>query len=300
MNSVPEVLVGLALQPHEETLALLEPILLREAELFEITPETLWFHAGDGSLRPNDYWRTFERLRAATGRPFVSHGVGWSVGSASDLAERDARWLAALERTHAAFDLAWATDHLGASVLAGDEVLLPMPVPMTDAMADHVRARLARLQRVVPDVGLENTAWTFVLGDVREEPAFLARALAGEGLHLLLDLHNLLTTATNHDADPFELLGRMPIERVIEIHLAGGSTSPPEWLASGVTRRLDSHDAAVPEVVWELLDAALPRCASLRAIVLERMEGTVADEADARAVGEELRRARTALARRRA
>jgi uncharacterized protein (UPF0276 family) len=55
--------------------------------------------------------------------------------------------------------------------------------------------------------------------------------------------------------------------------------------------RLDSHDTAVPEEVWKLAETWVPRCRNLRALTLERMEGTV-EQDDVPLLREELARAR--------
>ena len=86
----------------------------------------------------------------------------------------------------------------------------------------------------------------------------------------------------------------MPLDKVIEIHLAGGERSDPDWLDSGRTLHLDSHDHAVPEEVWTLFEDVLPRCPNLRGATLERMEGTV-DDSDVPLLREELRRVRKTL-----
>jgi uncharacterized protein (UPF0276 family) len=111
--------LGFALQPHEPTLELCEP-LLGEVDYFEVAPETLWRSDERGELVPNGFHRRFEALRAASGRPFVAHGVGLSVGTASELDRaRQLRWLAAIAATQRAFGFRWYTDHSGASTLDG-------------------------------------------------------------------------------------------------------------------------------------------------------------------------------------
>lgn len=84
---------------------------------------------------------------------------------------------------------------------------------------------------------------------------------------------------------------RLPLERVIEVHLSGGAESDPRWLASGRVLRLDSHDAAVPEEVWRLFERVLPLLPNVRGVTLERMESTVGPD-DVPLLREELRRAR--------
>jgi uncharacterized protein (UPF0276 family) len=162
---------------------------------------------------------------------------------------------------------------------------------MTDEMAAIVRDRLLVLQQVVDDVGFENSAFYFLLGDWLDEPRFFDAILAAERTHLLLDLHNVYTMATNVGADAAEWLARIDCERVIELHLSGGDTSRPEWLPDGRTLRLDSHDHAVPEAVWDLFEQVLPRCSNLRGVTLERMEGSVA-ERDVADIRDELHRIR--------
>jgi uncharacterized protein (UPF0276 family) len=166
---------------------------------------------------------------------------------------------------------------------------------MTETAAARVRESLAAMRTVVPDVGFENSALPFVLGDPADEPRFFARVLEAPGSHLLLDLHNLHVHAVNFGVDPEAWLAGLDLARVIEIHVSGGSWSRPEWLPSGRRLRLDSHDAAVPDEVWRLLGVVAPRCRNLRLVTLERMEGTV-EEDDVAGLVRELERVKEALA----
>jgi uncharacterized protein (UPF0276 family) len=172
---------------------------------------------------------------------------------------------------------------------------LPLPLLQTAQAAGRVARQLAALQAIVPDVGVENTAHYFLLGDPLEEPAFIRQCLRGPRTHLLLDLHNVHTMAVNLGFEAGRYLDRLPLDQVIEIHVSGGAESRPGWLPGGRTLRLDSHDAAVPEEVWRLLDDVAPRCRNLRAVVLERMERTVKDD-QVPLLREELRRIRRAVA----
>ena len=288
--------VGLTLQPDVVYLDLLHDVIRTDAEYLEVAPETLWRQTPSG-LEPNGFHRAFRALKDELGRPFVGHGVGLSLGglAAADGARRGA-WLDRIRADHDAFAFAWYTDHLGVSAPGGLALALPLPVPMTDASIAQHRRSLAALQCIVPDVGVENSVFYYHLGDPLDEPAFLRRIVEGPGHHLVLDLHNVYTTALNAGFDPHAYLARLPLEDVIEIHLSGGSESPAAWLPSGRSLRLDSHDTAVPEPVWALFDAIWPRCANLRGVTLERMEDTVTVP-DVALVRDELRRARKALGR---
>jgi len=267
--------VGFTLQPEAAFLDRLAPLLGR-VDYFEVAPETTWFAQPGAPLIPNGFATRFLDLGLQHGSYFVAHGVGWSMSSndPSDEPRRN-RWLERLALDQAQFEYRWYTDHLGATTLAGEAVTLPLPMPMTSAVAKTVATNLERLQQITPHVGVENTAQTFMLGDPLAEPAFLDRALAGRGHHLLLDLHNLVVTAANVGFEVEAWLDALDLSRVIEIHIAGGDESDPDWLPSRRVFRLDSHASAVPEPVWQLLEDIAPRCPNLRGITLERMEGTV-------------------------
>ena len=285
------VRVGITFQPERRYLDLLEPLFAR-ADYLEVAPETLWLPADHGDATPNAFHDELRERVARTGIPVVAHGVGLSLGTAdpADAARQEA-WLQRIRRDHQVFRFAWYTDHLGASILAGHAVTLPIALPMTDAMAAVVRTRLQQLQRVVPDVGFENSVFYFTLGRWLDEPAFFAKTLSAPRTHLLLDLHNVHTMAHNTGGDPWAYLDRIQLDTVIEIHLSGGADSEPGWLPEGRTMRLDSHDHAIPEPVWALFERTAPRCPNLRGVTIERMEGTV-DEPDVAVLRDEMQRAR--------
>jgi uncharacterized protein (UPF0276 family) len=269
------IAVGFTLQPDPEFLDLLDPLLRDGPDYFEVAPETTWRERPDGTLVENGYARRFLVLGEETQKPFVAHGVGFSVASGEEDETRQRRWLDRLALDQERFRYRWLTDHLGLSSPAGLNGMLPLPFPWTDTYAARVRWALSRLQRVVPDVGVENSVPYFSPDAPLDEPTFLRRALVAPRTHLLLDLHNLWTVALHHDFDPGDYLARLDLTRVIEIHVSGGSESQPGWLPGGRTMRLDSHDSAVPDEVFRLLERVLPGCPNLRGVTLERMEGTV-------------------------
>jgi uncharacterized protein (UPF0276 family) len=296
------IAVGLTLQPDDEYLELLAPLLRQEVDYFEVTPETTWWspppgERGAGELLENGFHRRFLELGAQTGRPFVAHGVGLSLGTASrrDVARRR-RWLARLQEDQARFGYRWYSEHLGASSIDGQAVTLPLPLWMDGHAAATLTRRLRAMQGAVGTVGIENTAAYFLLGRPLDEARFLRRVLAAARAHLVLDLHNVHTMAENLGFAAADYLAQLELAQVIEIHVSGGSYSDGSWLPGGRSLRLDSHDAAVPEPVWRLLDQVLLRCPNLRGLTLERMEGTVS-AADVPLIAEELRRLRRAGSR---
>jgi uncharacterized protein (UPF0276 family) len=283
--------IGFTLQPDEAYLELCAGLIRDEADYLEIAPETTWRPDAAGALVENGFHTWFRAILAETRKPCVAHGVGFSVGSARPDARRRAAWLARLALDQAQLGYRWYTDHLGASELDGRDLVLPLPLPYTAEARARVVASLRAMRTVVPDVGVENSVFYFHLGRPLDEPRWLAAALEEADAHLLLDLHNVHTTALNAGFEAWEYVRRLPLERVIEVHLSGGADSDPRWLASGRVLRLDGHDAAVPEEVWRLFERVLPQLPNLRGVTLERMEGTVA-QADVALLRDELHRAR--------
>ncbi len=265
--------VGFNLAPNAQTVALCGPVFQR-VDYIELLPESLWAPDDAPGFRPNGFFRQAEDLVQRLGVPTVAHGVGLSLAShhAGDH-DRVDRWLERIAVLHERFDFGWYTDHWGVTAPAGVNVMLPMGVPLTQATLGSVRQRLVDLSRVVPLAGLENSVFYANVADPVDQAAFLAEALGNRHV-LLLDVHNLWTDHCNHGLDVDAWLAAAPLDRVIEIHVSGGSWTDGSWFR-GRRMRLDSHDHGVPEPVWNLLRKVLPRCGNLRGITLERLEGTV-------------------------
>src|SRR5262249_26976708 len=155
----------------------------------------------NGALVPNGFHARFAAFLRETRKPVVAHGVAISLAGGDRV--HHARWLARMREDAATFRYLWWTDHLGATRLAGQNVTLPIAVPPRAHVAASMRGTLAAMQTVVPDVGVENSALYFSLGDpVLDETRFLGQVLRAPRTHLLLDLHNLYTNAINLGYDP--------------------------------------------------------------------------------------------------
>ncbi len=155
---------GITLQPERAYLDILAP-LFGEAEFFEIVPETMWRVVG-GEIVPNGYYREFLELARKHATPCVAHGVGLSLGTADpEDIPRQRRWLDRIALDQREFGFLWYTDHLGATILSGSAVTLPIALPMHATAARIVTQRLVALQECVADVGIENSVFYFLLGE---------------------------------------------------------------------------------------------------------------------------------------
>lgn len=193
--------------------------------------------------------------------PVLLHGIGLSLGSAEGL---DPRRVEHVARVVEAVRPPWFSEHIAFCRAGGVEIGHLTPLPFTRAAVDTVAANVEDLRRAIPGVPLllENIAYNFQLpGSEMTEAEFVRSVLEAADAGLLLDLENVHANSQNHGYDPMGHLESLPLERVVEVHLAGGVVRDGRYA--------DSHTRPVPEESWALLEWLAPR-ASVRAVILER------------------------------
>ncbi|WP_435011202.1 DUF692 domain-containing protein [Tundrisphaera lichenicola] len=213
--------------------------------------------------------------------PLIPHGLNLSLGGAEGLDPDYLGKFAALVRR---VKPPWWSEHVAFTRAGGVEIGHLAPLPMSSEALDVLSSNIAEARRQI-DVPLivENITYTIALpGAEMDEPDFLAELAGRTGCGLLLDVTNLHTNAVNHGFDPIEWLDRLPLDRVVQLHFAGG-----EWQGGQL---IDSHARPAPPEVWALLEEVVAR-APVKGIILERDEdlppfGELLDELDrARAIG---------------
>nr|WP_255428086.1 DUF692 family multinuclear iron-containing protein [Ramlibacter cellulosilyticus] len=90
---------------------------------------------------------------------------------------------------------------------------------------------------------------------------FFAAVAQASGAGILLDVHNLWCNECNGRESVAEVVATLPLDRVWEIHFAGGMEH------SGF--RLDAHSGRVPPQVIDIAAALIPRLPRLGALVFE-------------------------------
>ncbi|MGW5153475.1 multinuclear nonheme iron-dependent oxidase [Rhodococcus koreensis] len=96
-----------------------------------------------------------------------------------------------------------------------------------------------------------------------EDGDFFRRVSEDADAGILLDLHNLWCNHVNGRAELPKVLDQIPLDRVWEVHLAGGSTMDGLWL--------DAHSGPIPEALVECALEIMPRLSALRALIYEVM-----------------------------
>jgi len=246
---------------------------------------------GWGPAQPPDWIRERVAEYASRGRAYA-HGVELSPMSAR-LMPRQREWLAELAKATKATPFCHLTEHYG-FMTAGDFVRgTPLPLPPSSAALEIASRRIERLRQIsgIP-VGIENLAFAFSREDVWAQADFVNALLTKSDGFLLLDVHNLFCQAENFQLDAGEIAGRYPLDRVREIHFAGGGLSWPKADPQKRAFRRDSHDARAPEALFPLLAALLPRCPELEVVILERSDRSLFGREEAAVHREEYRRLR--------
>lgn len=133
---------------------------------------------------------------------------------------------------------------------------------LSEETIERVAYNLASLQpRFGAPLILENSPQYFAVpGSTMPMVEFIGAVLSRCDVGFLLDLSHFLITMLNTGADAAKEIGRLPLERVVEIHISGLNVQ------SGVV--WDDHATPAPAAVFELLERVLER-ARPRALTLE-------------------------------
>jgi uncharacterized protein (UPF0276 family) len=139
-----------------------------------------------------------------------------------------------------------------------------LPLPFTVEAAEHVAVRVMRAQDALGiPLAVENISYYAHPGAPEmDEAEFAAAVVARAGCSLLLDVNNVYVNAKNHGFDPRAMIAKMPLDRVVQIHVAGHDTSDPELI-------LDTHAEAVRDEVYDLLAFTLQKTGRVP-VLLER------------------------------
>ena len=271
MSPLPELGVGIVYFPAlEHVLDAGEGLI----DVIEVEPQPLWLKdSRQGAPRLDD--RAFDRLGSRPQRKLV-HGVGIPLAGTVGL---DPSQLGAFKESIARLDPPWVSEHL-AFLRAGhghgafnSGFLLP-PLQSSETVGTCVR-NIRQLQRAIDrPLAFENAA-NYLKPVPGEMPdgEFMAEIAEQADCGILLDLHNLWCNQLNGRQSVDEVLSSLPLERVWEIHLAGGDDVDGYWL--------DAHSGPVPEALMELCRHWVPRLPNLKAMVFE----IIPDYLAAKAIG---------------
>jgi hypothetical protein len=189
----------------------------------------------------------------------VLHSLNLSVGSATPI---DYDYLRSVRRILEVSKAPYQSDHLCMSRMPGINMGHLTPIWLTRSLLELVVRKVDAIQSFLgKPLVLETITYYFEIpmGDI-SQPAFFRELVERTGCGILMDIANLDINASNHGFDPIAYLEEMPLDHVVQVHLAGGHRT--------LERREDSHSELVEESTWKLFDALAART-KVKAVILE-------------------------------
>jgi uncharacterized protein (UPF0276 family) len=240
---------------------------MAEATLACTAPELRWLE-----IHPENYVQRGGRFRhvlerAAERFSFATHGLTLGFGAAEPA---DDAYMRALRGLLHELSVPWHSEHLCFSGSGGAMVHDLLPLPFTREAIATAAQRIAEAQdRLELPIAVENISYYTTLGPPAAQELgeldFLLEVLERADCKLLLDVNNVFVNSQNHGFDPRAYIDRIPVERVVQIHVAGHHVRADKLI-------IDTHGEAVREEVFDLLDHALRRTGPVP-VLLERDQG---------------------------
>lgn len=237
-KNIPNLGIGIGLRiPHYNDILEKKPPI----DWFEIISENFMVEGG----KPLEI---LEKILESY--PVVQHGVSLAIGSPDPL---DFDYLKKLKNLTKLTKTPWVSDHLCWGRLPGAHYHDLLPLPYTQEVIDYVaeRARIVQDYLELP-FALENlSSYVAYTQDQMPEWEFYASVVEKADIYMMLDVNNIYVSSRNHYFDPLDYVNNIPLERVLQIHLAGHTDCG--------THVIDTHDDYVKNEVWDLYAKVYPR-----------------------------------------
>ncbi len=232
-------------------------------DIVEIEPQTWWDYRV-GEARPYAMREEAFAFLERCGKPVIVHGVG---GGAAGTVPPPPGLTGHFHEVCARLKPAWISEHLsflhqrenGERYFAG----MMLPPLQTPAGAETAVAGIRQVSRGLPAPFALETQVNYMRSacGTLSDGEFMARVAEGLDCGILLDLTNLWVNERNGRQPVAEYLDAIPLDRVIEVHLAGARLDEGVWL--------DAHNGTLQDEVLALAERVLPRLRRVRALTLE-------------------------------
>jgi len=229
----------------------------------EVEPQMLCTKGTSEHTQPRGSPQERRHLRTLPQR-ILTHGVGNPIGGSIcdqvDHVPEFRVWNAELASP-------WTSEHLSilhVRGLRGPEVCgFLMPPLQTDSAvklaAKNIRARAAVLD--LPFAFETGVNYFALREDEMPDGDFFAAVAEEADCGILLDLANLWINQKNGRAKVADVVSRLPLERIWEVHLAGGELERGFWV--------DAHSRGIDPDLTEFTRDIIPELPSLGAIIFE-------------------------------
>lgn len=242
----------------------LEPVLQSGRDLIdviEVEPATIWYKKADGSFKSNG-----EILSFLADQPFhkLIHGVGFPIGGS---VPPEAASFAPFQHIAELLQPEFISEHLNFN-----KAMIGRTVVETGFLLPALQS-LSTVKQVVNNINgfKQHVNYPFAF----ETPVNYLQPMSGEisdgdffaliaeqsNCGILLDLHNLWCNEINGRQRILDVIDCLPLDRIWEVHIAGGDWLNGYWL--------DGHSGLIPDPLKEIAADVIPRLTELKAFNFE-------------------------------
>jgi uncharacterized protein (UPF0276 family) len=201
---------------------------------------------------------------AERGWPTTYHFLDINLDDPTDF---DARWLDDVRQTIDVLKPAWLCGDAGLWHFGrrdrGHMLLLP-PVLMPEAVQPMAEGLMRLRDATGLEVLPENPPGSAFLGPMHLLD-FFARVAEAADTGVLIDCAHLAMFQRARGHDPLTALDGFPCDRVVELHIAGGTVRDHQ----GLPWVDDDHGRDVLPDTWQIAEAIIRRAPNLKAVVIE-------------------------------
>jgi len=232
-------------------------------DVIEIEPQTIWKQE---SLESNKYLINYDILKSIKSFeiPKLVHSVGLPVGGTH---LPDSNQISLLKKMISELDAPWMSEHLSFNQAKNDNgnfftgFFLP-PSQTFESVKSCIKSINHLKKKVSIPLAIEvGVNYLKPRKDELSDGQFISAVTNGANCGILLDLHNIWTNSINGHQNVSDFLKEIPLERVWEIHVAGGFEEDGYWL--------DAHSGEIPKPLFNLAKKLIPKLTNLSAIIFE-------------------------------
>ena len=194
--------------------------------------------------------------------PIIPHGVRLSIGSDLPL---DMDFMKKIRAVSEITKAPFFSEHLCMTRAPGIDIGHLSPILFSQALLDTVIDKVNRIQDYLgKPLALENVTYVFdIPNPPMPETEFFNRMVEATDCGVLLDVTNIFINSVNHEFDGVQFMRDMPLDNVVQLHLAGGFWSRHEG------EMIDGHCEPVQNGTWELLEAFAKMPSNVKGCILE-------------------------------
>lgn len=232
-------------------------------DVLAIEPQTLCISDKKKHLKiaPN----VFEHINTLPYTKLV-HSIGAPVGGRLKPSKEQ---LDLIDYSANLFNSPWISEHLSFNATTEFDTGFFLPPCQTEEGLEQAINNVKIIQDYIKRPLLIETGVNYLKATKHEIPdgIFMAELCKATGCGILLDIHNLFANQLNGRQSIETFLNQVPLEHIVEIHIAGGSEMNGFWL--------DSHSGPIDDRLMVLTKEYVPHFKNLKAITYEIFESYI-------------------------